>query len=271
MSDRLFYDPAVLKVIRAILVSSGIRSEPDLEDAIGEVVLACIEHVRKTGRPPEDVSAAIAIARPIARAKGIDLARKRGRRGKSDQGLTADADEHARERTSSLDPVDAERMLAAIRQVLKDDQIEALSDVAAGVPQTELAAEHRASPAAMRKRTQKSRGKALGALSAKGYWVAGGFAALLAGAIAIHFGSRGESGVGNDRPDQVDRTVAANACMERRWDDCEKALDLAAKLDPEGDRGPEVASLREAIAAGRAGMTAGDGGARPSVLQPAPK
>jgi hypothetical protein len=157
MSDDLFYEPAVLKVIRAILVSGGIRSEPDLEDAIGEVVLACIEHVRETGRPPKDVPEAIAIARPIARGDGLDAARKRARRGKSHHGLTAEADEHARERQPSIDPVDEARMLSAIRQVLKDDQIEALADVGAGVPKAELAAESRASQAATRKRVQRSR------------------------------------------------------------------------------------------------------------------
>jgi DNA-directed RNA polymerase specialized sigma24 family protein len=282
MSDGLFDDPAVLKVIRAILVSSGTRAEQDLEDAIREVVLACIEHVRDTGRPPGDVSAAIAIARPIARGDGIDAARKRGRRGRSNQGLTAEADEHAREPQPSLDPVDAERMVAAIRQVLKDEQIEALSDVAAGVPQTELAAESRASVAATRKRTQRARERALGALSARGYWIAGGFTALLAGAIAIYVVSSDDSGrVGTHRPpdEPLDRSRdaaalrdrAADACRDRHWDECERALDLAAQLDADGDRGPDVAALRAAIAAGRAGVIAGDGGARPSVPQPAPK
>ena len=265
MSDGLFYDAAVLKAIRAVLVSKGIRSEPDLEDAIGEVVLGCIEHVRETGRPPEDVPAAIAIARPVAHAEGVDAARKRARRGKRNQGLTAEADEHARERPPSIDPVDEERMLAAIRQVLKDDQIEALSDVGTGVPQTELAAESRTSPAAMRKRVQKSRAQALGALSTKGYLVAGGFAALLAGAIALYVESEPPRRVASPRPPterlaSEQRRLAADSCKEGKWDDCEKALDNAARLDENGDRGPEVAALRAAIAAGRRGMGAGDGG-----------
>jgi DNA-directed RNA polymerase specialized sigma24 family protein len=267
-SDGLFYDAAVLKVIRAVLVSKGIRAEQDLEDAIGDVVLACIEHVRDTGRPPQDVPGAIAIARPVARARGIDAARKRARRAKRNQGPTADADEHALEQPPSIDPVDEERMLAAIRQVLKDDQIEALSDVGAGVAQAELAAESRASAAAMRKRVQKSREKALGALSAKGYWVAGGFAALLAGAVAVYVVSEPEptrvaSHPPIDRsrlPVEAQRRLAAAACKEGKWDNCEKALDVAARLDAEGDRGPEVAALREAIAAGRREIGAGDGG-----------
>ena len=71
MSEALFYDPAVLKVIRAILVSKGIRAEQDLEDAIGEVVLACIEYVRQTGRPPKNVDEAKAIARTVANRHGV--------------------------------------------------------------------------------------------------------------------------------------------------------------------------------------------------------
>jgi hypothetical protein len=259
MSESLFYDPAVLKVIRAILVSAGIRSEPDLEDAIGEVVLACIEHVRKTGRPPKDVAEAIAIARPIARGDGLDAARKRARRSKRNPGLTAQADDHAQERQPSVDPVDEARMFSAIRQVLKDDQIEALADVGAGVPQAELATERRASQAATRKRVQRYREKALGALSAKGYWVAGGFAALLAGVIAVYAGALREPDVSRahpagERPQELaaeQRRLAADRCKEKNWDECEKALDRAARLDAEGERGAQVAALRKAIAAGR--------------------
>jgi len=265
-SDGLFYDAAVIKVIRAVLVSRGIRAEQDLEDAIGDVVLACIEHVRDTRRPPQDVPGAIAIARAVARARGIDAARKRARRGKRNQGPTAEADEHALEKPPSIDPVDEERMLAAVRQVLKDDQIEALSDVGVGVAQAELAAESRASAAAMRKRVQKSREKALGALSAKGYWVAGGFAALLAGAIAVYVVSEPAHVASHPPIDrsrllaEEQRRLAAAACKERKWDNCEKALDVAARLDADGDRGPEVAALREAIAAGRRGVGVGDAG-----------
>jgi hypothetical protein len=274
MSEALFYDPAVLKAIRAILVSKGIRGEQDLEDAIGEVVLACIEHVRQTGRPPRDVAEAIAIARTVARADAVDAARKRARRGKSDQGLTADADEHGREPQRSLDPVDQERMLSAVRQALKDEQIAALSDVGAGVAQTELAAESRTSPAAMRKRVQKSREKALGALSARGYWVAGGFAALLAGVMVVYVAGSND-GVSHGAPSDKqlaaeERRVAADRCKDRNWDECEKALDRAARLDAEGDRATEVSALREAIASGRRGMGAADAGGTRGT-NPAPK
>jgi len=83
VSEELFYDPAVIKVIRRILVSAGIRAEHDLEEVTNEVVLACIKQVRKTGRPPKDVAEAIAIARPIAKRMGASWVRTRIRRGKS--------------------------------------------------------------------------------------------------------------------------------------------------------------------------------------------
>lgn len=259
MSDALFYDPAVLKVIRAILMSNGIRAEHDLEDGIGEVVLACIEYVRRSGRPPEGVAQAVALARPIARARSVDEARKRARRGASNLGPTGDADEHAREPQPSLDPVDQQRMLDAIRLALKDDQIEALSDVGVGLRQAELAAERNASEPAMRKRLQASRKKAIGALTANGYWVAGGFAALLAGAIALVFlpGRRTDIArhdPASDAPRELaaeQRRLASDACAQRKWDACEAALDRAAKFDPSGEQAAEVEKLRAAIAAGR--------------------
>ena len=270
MSDDLFYDPAVIRAIRAILVSKGIRAEQDLEDAVGEVVLACIEYVRETGRPLSNLAEAIAIARRIAHGDAVDRVRKRAYRGKTDQGPTEDADQHAREPPRELDPVDKERMLSIVRRVLKDDQIAALSDVGVGVPQTELAAESGTSEAAMRKRTQKSRERALGALKANGYLVAGGFAALVGGVAAVlHIGPwRAPSTVGHGRPAEDERKqvaaeqrlIAADWCKERNWDECEKALDRAARIDAEGDRATEVSALRVAIAAGRRGIGAADGG-----------
>jgi hypothetical protein len=159
-------------------------------------------------------------------------------------------------------------MLSVVRQALRDDQIAALSDVGAGVPQTELAAESGASEATMRKRTQKSREKALGALKAKGYLVAGGFAALLAGvAVVLYVGPwREPVTVGHGRPAGDERKqlaaeqrrIAADWCKERNWDECEKALDRAARIDAEGDRAADVSPLgvmgwERATEAGHAG------------------
>jgi hypothetical protein len=270
MSEALFYHPTVRKVIRAVLVSKGIRAEPDLEDAINEVVLACIEYVHRTGRPPKDVAEAAAIARRIASADGIDAARGRRRRSKSNQGLTGDADAHAPERSPSVDPVDQGRMLAAVRPALTPQQLEALADVGAGVAQAQLAAESGTSPAAMRKRVQASREKALRALAAKGYLVAGGFAALLAGMMLLHLGPWSGPHITGHAPSPIGRAeelaaeqrrLAAVACSERNWDACAKALDRAAGLDAKSERRPDVTALREAIAAGRRGSGAGDVGA----------
>jgi len=57
------------------------------------------------------------------------------------------------------------------------------------------------------------------------------------------------------------RRLAAQTCEEKKWDECEKALDEGAKLDPEGDKEDDnVAALRKAIATGRAEAGVGDGG-----------
>ncbi len=67
MSDDLFRDPFVLKVIRATLVSQGMRDER-LEEAVDKVVRACAERVRRSGRPPADVGQATALALTIVNA-----------------------------------------------------------------------------------------------------------------------------------------------------------------------------------------------------------
>jgi hypothetical protein len=77
MSDDLFRDPFVLKVIRATLVSKGIPDER-LDEAVDKVVRACVERVRRTGRPPADVGQATAIALTIANAAGRARPRPEG-------------------------------------------------------------------------------------------------------------------------------------------------------------------------------------------------
>ncbi len=137
----------------------------------------------------------------------------------------------------------------------------------AGVTQAQLAAESGAAPTAVRKRTQATRKTAADALGAKGYLVAGGFAALLAGAVAVYVAASREPiaahGYHESPEEQAaeQRAVAADACKERRWDECEKALNHAARLDPESDGAAEVKELRAAIAAGRLGAEARDAGA----------
>jgi hypothetical protein len=77
---------------------------------------------------------------------------------------------------------------------------------------------------------------------------------------AVHVGPWADSGDVTNTPFQhaaEQRRFAAKQCHERKWDECEKALDRAAKADPEGEGSAEVKALRAAIAA-----TKGDGGGR---------
>jgi DNA-directed RNA polymerase specialized sigma24 family protein len=269
MGEELFYDAAVLRVTRAILRSKGIRDPHDVEDGMHDVVEECIQHVRGTGRPPENVKQAIALARPIATHSGIEKLRKRTRRGKSNMGPTGDADAHAHEQGSALDVVDRKRMIAGLRQQLTDEQTELLADLAAGVTYEELAAEGNKSPAAMRKSAQRSREKGLGVLGAGGYVVAGGFGALLSAvtAVAIYLlVGRDEPHIvaqGNPYPELAakHRRAGADACNAQRWDQCENDLNEAARFDPGSDRRIEVKALRAAIAEVRGATQRVDAGA----------
>jgi hypothetical protein len=89
--------------------------------------------------------------------------------------------------------------------------------------------------------------------------IAGGFAALLPGWIAMHFGPWRRTGGDSHLPPRgrcgelaaEQRRRAADACRGQHSDECERALDRAAQLDAQGDRAEEVAALRAAIAAGR--------------------
>ncbi len=263
--SELFYDPDVLKMIRAILVSKGIRDKEDLRDSINDVVLKCIETVDRSGLPPKDVAGAKAIARPIAQAHGADEARKRFRRGSVNVGSTGDADEHAHQTERAPDPVDTKRILAAIGEVLTEEQMKEYADIGAGVSQKELAADAGVTEAAKNKQVQRGRVVAKSAMGAKGYWVAG-FGALIAGMATLYIRSSHEPDNvtgGRKQAAAQERRLAADACHEKRWDDCERVLDVAKQLDEEGDREPDVAKLRAEIAEGRGAVRASDGGGLP--------
>ncbi len=176
------------------------------------------------------------------------------------------ADEHPQEQPRKMDPVDKERYLGGIAEELTDAQIEELYDLGAGVPQTELAAEAGVAPNAKYKQTERLRDRVMRAVGAKGFQY-GSVAALLAGMVMLYFGvfrepenaAGGRAGAAAEQ-----RRMAADSCKERRWNECEKALDLAAQLDEEGDRAPEVVKLRAAIAAGRGARGEGDAGGKES-------
>jgi DNA-directed RNA polymerase specialized sigma24 family protein len=254
MSEDLFNDPAVVRVIRAVLVSKGIPAQ-QLDDAIADVRLKCIERVRETGRPPKDVAEASAIARPIAGKHGIDEARTRIRRAKVTPGPTEAADEHADEPEAAVHPHDRERAVEALAKELSPGQLEVMHDIGAGARHEELAADAGISPATQRKRVQTIRERGLRALATKGFAVSGGFAALLASMITIFLRPADDGRVmaprtAWDRAEEK-RDEAAHACGEARWDDCEKLLDEAGPLDPAGERELDVRALRQEIAAAR--------------------
>jgi hypothetical protein len=276
MSEELFNHPEVKKVIRAILVSKGMRSEQELEDGVADVVLACIEEVRaKKKQPPKDVAEAKAFARPVAGGDGMDAARKRNRRGVRNVDSTGTPDDYADEPASSMDPIDRKRALEAVAEVVPAHKLELLADVSAGAKRRELAAEHSISGSAM--------GHRLGGIfkTARGALVAKGFGALLAIVILLVVGARwraNDQEAHNQPPDvpssrsvptqvPVDqlsppvraagyRNRADGYCKTRNWDLCEKALDKAQEIDPASEASDQARELREVITLGRAEDTA---------------
>jgi hypothetical protein len=158
------------------------------------------------------------------------------------------------------------RILEPVEKALTPEQREGILDRASRVPHKDIAAGRGVSPAAQRKRYETDRKKAWDAVPAqyKALVLAGGFAALVGGTMAaLHVGPWGDSGDVTKSPFQhaaEQRRLAAQACHERKRDECAKALDRAAELDPEGERAAEVKGLREMVAAGRAGSAPPDGG-----------
>jgi DNA-directed RNA polymerase specialized sigma24 family protein len=258
MSEELFNHPEVRAMIRAILLSKGIRGEEDLKDGIQEVISRCIERVRATGRPPNDSPEARAIARPIAEALGVDELRKRVRRGGPHQGLTPDPDAHARDDGSSIDHVDEKKLAGEAKGAITEKQAERLIGKASGVTVARMAKEDGESEEAVRKDLQRASARARQRLLAIGV---GTFAAIVASMMALHVGPFRESDEVTKRPREYaaeQRHFAEGACRAHQWEECKKALDRAAEADPEGEQAPEVKGMREAIAKAKRGAGVGD-------------
>jgi hypothetical protein len=112
----------------------------------------------------------------------------------------------------------------------------------------------------VRKETERARRRARAKLLAYGVTA---FAAAVGAVMFLHVGPWRDSGDVTKSQLQYaaeQRRVAAQACQERKWDDCAKALDRAAEADPEGDHAAQVKRLREMVAAARGRSAARDGG-----------
>jgi hypothetical protein len=271
MSEALFNSPEVRKVIRAVLVSKGVRD--DLENEIEAVVLKCIEQVRKTGRPPADVKEAIALARAIAETHGDDQVRKRARRAKANTGSTDQADEHAAPPSSQLDPNDVKRLVMTAGEVLGSDpqMVATFQGIADGVPQNVLADEQGISHAAMRKRVEKVRKTFFERLTKRKLLVlvpAGAIAALVLWAVffrnPILTPPDQQARDNGPSPSAIPSTVptvdealarkqraaqlraeAVSLCNQGQWQGCQDKLGDAQGLDPEGNGTPEVTATWE--------------------------
>jgi DNA-directed RNA polymerase specialized sigma24 family protein len=137
--ELLFFRWGVLRVIRAVLRSKGIRGKEDLQDAEQEVLIRCIKQVRATGRPPKDVPEAKAIARRVAERYGIDELKKRVRQAKTIDRSTNDPEEHARDDGPLVNVIDRKRYASALEGEITESQAKRLIDIQSGVPQAQIA------------------------------------------------------------------------------------------------------------------------------------
>jgi DNA-directed RNA polymerase specialized sigma24 family protein len=247
-------------VIRAVLRSKGIRGKEDLQDAEQEVLIRCIKHVRATGRPPEDEAEAKAIARRVAERFGIDDLKKRVRQAKTIDRSEHDPEEHARDDEALVNAIDRKRYASALEREITEKQAKQLIDIDSGVPQAEIARDDDVTVESVRKETERARRRARAKLLTYGIAT---FAAAVGVVGFVHVGPWGDSGDVTSSPLDYaaeQRRFAAQACQERKWDECAKALDRAAEDDPEGDHSAQVKGLREMVTAARGGSAARDGG-----------
>jgi hypothetical protein len=124
--------------------------------------------------------------------------------------------------------------------------------LAAGETIDEIAAQENRSPSAIKMRMKRLRAH----LRRRWPVYAGVAAPILVIVLWIGTGSR-ETGTGSPeaaRPGPMHRErkyreMAAKDCREGAYDACEKELDAAERLDPDGENLPEIKAMREAIAA----------------------
>src|ERR1700757_4071362 len=80
-TDALLHHPEVLRVIRAIAIQFGFRTEQDIEDFVGDVEKRTLE-VTPPGERPTDVPGWKALVRKVAYNVGREKVKARCRLGK---------------------------------------------------------------------------------------------------------------------------------------------------------------------------------------------
>ena len=91
-TDALLHHPDVTRVIRAVLMSTGLRDHL-LEDGIQQTYLLALKSTRKN--PPDTILRWQKVCRAVAKKHGISELRKRIAHAKRNVGPTGDVDDHA--------------------------------------------------------------------------------------------------------------------------------------------------------------------------------
>jgi len=264
MSAELLTHPDVTKPIVRILRSAGIRPQ-DMGDGVADVQVRILHSLRN--RPqlpwPGTVDAWKGLAITSTKHFLLDLWKKAKRRKKlGDVGaVVEDVDAHEAEarRLSERDPLDHQKGLRVLDEYLAESKkgdldariLDALLD---DKDQAEIATELGLTHQQVRDRVRVMRA----AFGAKVTAILGSGALavflLLKGPAEPGYYALGPETVFTEASPQEEsadlRDMARGPCRESRWKECLELLDEAARLDPAGDRAPEVQAARDHIAEG---------------------
>jgi len=169
----LLAHPDVVRYLRATLRRYGVTAA-NMADAIADVQLRSLEAARAR-RMPADLGQWKALGATVAARWAVDRLREAEAHDKYDAGLCDDPDAEERPplRKDDRDPIDRERYLAVLRELIDsgempDGAAEILSGEAERLSHAEIAAEVGLSRSAVRNRLRRMRAKFRARLAALG-------------------------------------------------------------------------------------------------------
>jgi DNA-directed RNA polymerase specialized sigma24 family protein len=169
----LLAHPDVVRYLRGTLRRYGVTAA-NMADAVADVQLRSLEAARAR-RMPADLGQWKALGATVAARWAVDRLREAEVHDKYDVGLCddADAEEGLPQRRDDRDPIDTERYLAVLRELIDsgempEDGAEILSGEAERIPHAHIGAEVGLSRSAVRNRLQRMRAKFRARLAALG-------------------------------------------------------------------------------------------------------
>jgi hypothetical protein len=189
----------------------------------------------------------------MARNLFVDHVRRKGVRGKHDEGPTDEADAAPAEERSPESRRDAERQLEFVRREVEAGRVEphvleAMEAAASGEPQKELADKLGVSHQSFRNRVARTRARLRARWAA--YIAAGAVVVVLLFLVLRPRPPEPVPSAENERRAAEMRKDALRYCHDKAWRACLEWLDEARALDPKGDDAPEIVAARASATEG---------------------